>query len=88
MKAVSSGKQYKRDVKTMRKRGKDIDKLLEIVYNIANEQPLDPKHKDHVLIGDYKSFRDCHIEPDWLLVYSIDDQTIFLHRTGSHNDLF
>ena len=88
MKAVSSGKQYKRDVKTMRKRGKDIDKLLEIVYNIANEQPLDPKHKDHALIGDYKSFRDCHIEPDWLLVYSIDDQTIFLHCTGSHNDLF
>lgn len=64
MKTVSSGKQYKRDVKTMRKRGKDIDKLLEIVYNIANEQPLDPKHKDHALIGDYKGFRDCHIEPD------------------------
>ena len=73
--------QFKKDLKLAKKQNKDINKL----YNI-----VDLSYKDHSLIGDYKGYRECHIEPDWLLVYKIKDEIMVLSlaRLGSHSDLF
>ena len=81
---------FKRDYKTIIKRGYN-PKLLETVLKmLCNEQSLPTKYKDHSLSGDYQGHRECHITPDWLLVYSIDNgiNLITLVRTGSHSDLF
>ena len=61
-----------------------------MIEKIANAEELDKKYRDHLLSGDYDGYRECHIEPDWLLIYNIDDDDIilFLSRTGSHSDLF
>ena len=73
-----------------KKQGKNLNKLYALVEKIAMGEALDKKYKDHLLSGDYSGFRECHIEPDWLLVYQIDDEEIILllSRTGSHSDLF
>ena len=81
---------FKKDLKTLKKRGYDLDLLDAIVNQLAAEKPLEDKHHDHSLMGDYAGFRECHILPDWLLVYRIDADEIFLllSRTGTHSDLF
>ena len=81
---------FKKDYKLIKKRKLDVHLLKRVVFKIANEIPLDEKHKDHELTGKYKGFRECHIQPDWLLIYLIEDQTLTLTltRTGSHADLF
>lgn len=81
---------FKKDLKLVTKQGKNLDKLYSVVEKIANGEKLEKKYQDHILSGDYSGFRECHIEPDWLLVYKIDDDDIilFLLRTGSHSDLF
>jgi len=81
---------FKKDYKRAIKQGKDVELLLDIVEILAEEQPLDPKHKDHALIGDYIGYRECHIQADWLLIYKIDGQELLLTltRTGSHSELF
>jgi mRNA interferase YafQ len=61
---------FDRDAKLQEKRGKSMDKLYSIVHALRNHQRLAPKHRDHALTGDWKGWRDCHIEPDWLLIYS------------------
>ncbi len=83
-------RQYLRDLKLARKRGLDESKLDEIIQMLVNGIPLPPKNKDHNLFNDYKGCRECHITPDWLLIYSIDNRIslITLIRTGSHSDLF
>lgn len=80
----------KRDVKLMRKRGKDMDKLQDIVDLLMERIPLPEKHRDHQLTGNLKDFRECHIEPDWLLMYQVLEDTLILSltATGSHADLF
>ena len=88
MKRLSQTKQFGRDVKRMRKRRKDLDKLKAIVASMARGKSLDPKHRDHALAGDWTNCRDCHIEPDWVLIYSADGKNLRLERTGFHNDLF
>ena len=88
MKNLSQTKQFSRDVKRMRNRGKDLDKLKLIVTILAMGKPIEPKHRDHPLSGDWKGCRDCHIESDWVLIYTTDERAIRLERTGSHNDLF
>ena len=88
MKQVAQTKQFARDIKRMKKRGKDLAKLKEIVVKLAHGKTLPPKNKDHALIGSWKPARDCHIEPDWLLVYTADAESLRLERTGSHSDLF
>lgn len=88
MKQLSQTKQFGRDVKRMKKRGKDLSKLCEIVRDLAEGKILPLKHNDHPLIGTWKPSRDCHIEPDWLLIYTADDKALKLERTGSHSDLF
>lgn len=86
---VISSNQFKRDLKLAKKRGFDISLLKEVVDILAREEKLDEKYKDHSLKGEYKDFRECHIEPDWLLVYriEIDVLELFLFRTGTHSDL-
>lgn len=81
---------FKKDLKLAAKRGLDLDELEAIVNQLVAQQPLPAKNRDHALTGDYIGFRECHIRPDWLLVYRVDgeDLVLFLFRTGSHTDLF
>ncbi len=80
----------KRDVKLMKKRGKDLSKLEDILTRLANEETLPDKNKDHQLKGKWQDFRECHIEPDWLLIYRIENDELILYATatGTHADLF
>jgi mRNA interferase YafQ len=82
--------QFKRDYKLILKQGKDENKLKNVVSMLANGEPLPQKYRDHNLAGEYFGCRECHIEPDWLLIYTINEKTIILTltRTGSHSDLF
>lgn len=81
---------FKRDLKVISKRGYDLDLLDDVVNKLARMEPLPAKNRDHGLTGDFIGFRECHIQPDWLLVYRIDgeDLILFLSRTGTHSDLF
>ena len=87
---IRPSNRFKRDLKLIAKRGLDLSLLEDIVNKLASRQPLEPKNKDHALTGEYSGFRECHIQPDWLLVYRIeeDELFLFLSRTGSHSDLF
>lgn len=87
---LSFTSQYKRDLKLARKRGLDEALLDEIILLLINNKPLPEKNKDHPLKGDYKGCRECHITPDWLLIYSVEKvvNLLTLVRTGSHSDLF
>lgn len=80
----------KRDVKLMKKRGKDISKLTDILALIADGAKLPSNCRDHQLSGNLKDFRECHIEPDWLLMYQLHDDVLTLTATGTgtHSDLF
>lgn len=88
MKKLSQTTQFARDVKRMRKRGKDLGNLQEVVHLLANGVILPPKHRDHPLIGQWTPARDCHVEPDWILIYTVDTDSLRLERTGTHADLF
>lgn len=88
MKQVSQSGGFKRDVKRMKKRGKDLSKLKSIIEFLATDSPLPPRCKDHALVGNWDGWRDCHVEPDWLLIYKSTDDALILGRTGSHSDLF
>ena len=79
---------FKRDVKREQKRGKNMELLKTVINDLVDERPLDQRYKDHLLIGNYKDNRECHIEPDWLLIYTIVEQDLILVRTGSHSDLY
>ena len=82
--------QFKKDLKLAKKRGLKIDNLHEVVNTLARQQKLAESYRDHSLSGEYRGFRECHIEPNWLLVYRIDGDALelFLFRTGTHSDLF
>lgn len=82
--------QFKKDLKLAKKRGFKLERLTTVVNTLAAGQPLDEKYRDHNLTGNYRGFRECHIEPNWLLVYRVDDDELelFLFRTGTHADLF
>ena len=88
MKQVSQTTQFARDLKRMRKRGKDLPKLMNVVRLLANGTALPPKFRDHPLAGPWQESRDCHIEPDCLLIYTSDAESLRLERTGTHSDLF
>ena len=81
---------FKKDLKLAKKRGYDLQLLNDIVDTLAEQKPLDEKYHDHPLSGDYIDFRECHILSDWLLIYRVDDDELFLllSRTGTHSDLF
>ena len=82
--------QFKKDLKLAKKQNKDLDKLFEVIDILANGETLDAKYKDHSLTGNYRETRECHIEPDWLLIYEIrGDVLVLMHyRLGSHSELF
>ncbi len=82
--------QFKKDLKLAKKQNKDIDHLFKVIEQLANNIPLETKYRDHSLTGNYSSYRECHIDPDWLLVYKKDNGVLvlLLYRLGSHSDLF
>ena len=81
---------FKKDLKIVKKRGYDISLLETVIEMLANDEVLDVKYLDHPLSGQYGGCRECHITPDWLLIYKKSDNTLFLYltRTGTHSDLF
>jgi mRNA interferase YafQ len=82
-------RQFQRDVKRIQKAGnKDMEKLKRVVRALIDEKPLDKSYLDHLLKGDFKDRRECHVAPDWLLVYKLDKKEIVFERTGSHSELF
>ena len=83
-------KQFEGDYRLLVKRGKDMEKLKTVMRCLVNQQPLESRYRDHALTGNFKGFRDCHIEPDWILLYRIDKtlEEITFVRSGSHADLF
>lgn len=82
--------QFKKDYKTAIKRGQKIELLEEIISKLANGETLDEKHRDHNLTGNWSGFKECHILPDWLLIYRVENDILVLAltRTGTHSDLF
>ena len=87
---VRYSSQFKKDVKLAQKRHLPLDELKIVIQQLANEEQLDEKYRDHALTGKYTSFRECHVHLDWLLIYRIEDGccTLIAQRTGTHSDLF
>ena len=83
-------RQFEKDVKRMAKRGMPIPELTQVINLLLEQTPLLEKYRDHALTGDYSGFRECHIRPDWLLIYTIHSERLILTcmRTGTHSDLF
>ncbi|MBO5255892.1 MAG: type II toxin-antitoxin system YafQ family toxin [Clostridia bacterium] len=90
MLTIKKTTKFKKDFKTAVRRGCDISVFEYVVTELANERRLDEKYKDHALTGNYIGFRECHLAPDWLLVYQVDKGQLILtlSRTGTHSDLF
>jgi mRNA interferase YafQ len=87
---IKYSRQFKKDYKKIMKQGLDENKLIDVLKLLRNNSPLPPKYNDHSLKGNYKGYRDCHIEPDWLLIYKIENEIslVTLQRTGSHSEIF
>lgn len=87
---VKNTAKFKKDLKLAIKRGYKIELLKEIVYKLANGEELPPVNRDHELSGNWVGYRECHIQPDWLLIYYIENDVLVLTlaRTGTHSDLF
>lgn len=81
-------RQFERDIKKARRRGKNPEKFKIIARSLIEGKKLDPLHRDHQLIGDYAGRRECHIEADWLLIYKLEMDRVVFERTGTHADLF
>jgi mRNA interferase YafQ len=81
---------FRKDYKRCKKRGLDMKLLQEVIKTLLAEKTLAEKHHDHALVGEYIGFRECHIQPDWLLIYKADKESLILiaSRTGKHNDIF
>ena len=90
MLSIVASNQFKKDLKTAAKRGLKLDKLRDVVDTLSRQETLDEKYRDHSLTGEYRGFRECHVEPDWLLIYRVNEEVLelYLFRTGSHADLF
>lgn len=80
---------FKRDIKRVARSGRhDLTELLKVVSALAQDIPLEPRHRDHTLTGNWRDHRECHIKPDWLLVYRLEPSVLTLVRTGTHSELF
>ncbi len=89
MRRIEFGSAFKKDHKRMVKRGARLAKLDNVLELLMTDTPLPPRYRPHMLLGEWKGFWECHIEPDWLLIYDLDDpEVLALHRTGTHSDLF
>ena len=80
--------QFKRDLKKAQKQNKNLDLLNKVLQQLADGIPLPEKNRDHALTGNYAGCRECHIQPDWMLVYYQTETELYLYRTGTHSDLF
>ncbi len=80
--------QFKKDFKRILSQGKDTKKIETVIRLLLKKEKLDQQYKDHSLSGKWKNHRDCHIEPDWILIYSATKNNLILERTGSHSELF
>lgn len=80
--------QFKKDYKLCQKRGYNMALIESIIQTLSIPEPLNPKHREHILSGNYANKKECHVQPDWLLVYQITDDELVLYRTGTHSDLF
>lgn len=80
--------QFKRDVERVKKRGKDLEKFKTLAQLLIAQKPLPAKYRDHPLKGEWKHWRDAHIEPDWVLIYRLGEDAVRFERTGTHADLF
>lgn len=87
---IITTKAFDKDYKLLKKRGYNLELIKEVVEMLANEEELPKKYKNHPLIGNYTGFMECHIRPDWLLIYKIEKNKLILtlSRTGTHSDLF
>ena len=83
-------KKFQRDLKLAQKRGYDISKLTAVIKKLSDGETLPAEYKDHLLKGEYNGCRECHIQPDWLLIYKINESELILYltRTGTHSDVF
>ncbi len=88
MREVIETNAYKKQFKKSLKQNKDSNKLFEVLESLILDIPLEPKYKDHQLKGELKEYRECHIEPDWLLVYQKKDNKLYLAGLGTHSELF
>jgi mRNA interferase YafQ len=88
VRSVHESPRFLRDIKRIKKRGLDLSKLRHVVTLLSERQPLPIRYRDHALTGNWIGHRDCHIQPDWVLIYQITDDTLILERTGTHSDLF
>jgi len=85
---VTQSKQFSKDLKMQQKRGKDLQKLKDLIALLVSEEVLPVRNRDHALTGNWFGWRDCHLEPDWLLIYKRSTDELKLGRTGTHSDLF
>ena len=81
-------RQFERDVRRTKRRGKNFDRFKVIARALLAGEPLDPIHRDHRLVGNYAGRRECHLESDWLLIYRVEEARIIFERMGTHSDLF
>ena len=88
MRRLKTTKRFERDLKRVRKRGKQLDKLWSVVDRLLSNEPLEARYREHTLSGQWQSFRECHIEPNWLLIWREAEDQLILVRTGTHSDLF
>jgi mRNA interferase YafQ len=88
MRSPSYTTQFERDLRRMQRRGKDTAKIKSVMAALINVEPLSERHRDHALTGDFRNRRECHVEPDWLLIYKLTGDEIIFERTGTHSDLF
>lgn len=88
MRTIHETRQFRRDFKKLKKQRKDLEKLKEVVLVLLSGRPLESRYRDHALMGPWQGSRDCHIEPDWLLIYRLESDSLFLERTASHSELF
>jgi mRNA interferase YafQ len=86
--ALVTSKAFERDIKRLRKRGNDLERLRPLIESLRHALPLEPRHRDHAVTGEWQGFRDCHVAFDWVLIYRTDDEAVYLARTGTHSDLF
>ncbi|WP_446425406.1 type II toxin-antitoxin system YafQ family toxin [Mailhella sp.] len=90
MYTVKPTSRFQKDVKKAQKRGLDMELLTAVIKKLAAGEELPARNRDHALIGDYAGCRECHIQPDWLLIYEVEQEALFLYliRTGTHSDFF
>ncbi len=87
MRKIRQSAKFGKEIRLLLRRGKNIAKLEKIITSLTDDVELSSKNKDHPLVGNWSGYRECHVDPDWLLIYKVDAEIVFLARTGTHSDL-